>query len=80
MTLISLIDDGTEFTGRAQQRAQHLYALSGLLMLAGSALITLAALIAWWPLSPVILVVAAALFWTLVAVTAEADPADVQLA
>ena len=59
--------------------APFLMALSGVLMFAGSALITIAALIAWWPVAPVVFVLGAVLFWTYAALTAKDDPTQPRL-
>ena len=64
---------------RAEQPASRLAALSGVLMFTGSALITIAAIIKWWPVSIVLFVAAAVAFWTLVAITATDDPNEVRL-
>jgi fatty acid desaturase len=80
MPVIPLNSDTTEDTVDSRaERAERLEALSGLFIVAGTLLVTIAALIKWWPVSPVLLVVGAALFWTFVAVTAKDEPNETPL-
>jgi fatty acid desaturase len=55
---------------------RYLQVLSALCLVAGSLLLTAAALIYWWPVSPFVLVVGAAVFWMLVALTAKEEPVE----
>ena len=63
-----------EAGSRSEQPAPYLQALSGVLIFSGTLMVTIAAIIKWWPVSIVLLVAAAVVFWTVVAITAKDDP------